>query len=72
MPLSHIAGFAFEFLAHLFNSCEIYYAKPDALQGSLIDTMIWARPTNFFAVPRVWEKLEDRIKQVTASSGGVL
>jgi long-chain-fatty-acid--CoA ligase ACSBG len=31
LPLSHIAGFAFEFLAHLLNSCEIYYAKPDAL-----------------------------------------
>ena len=45
----------------------MYYAKPDALQGSLVSTLLWARPTFFLAVPRIWEKLEDGIKSIIKS-----
>jgi len=36
----------------------MYFAKPDAMKGSLVETMLWCKPTIFFAVPRIWEKLE--------------
>jgi long-chain-fatty-acid--CoA ligase ACSBG len=45
----------------------LYFAKPDAMQGTLIDTLLWCRPTVFFGVPRVWEKFEDKLKEVAAS-----
>ena len=31
LPLSHIAGYCFDILQTLFNACELYFAKPDAL-----------------------------------------
>jgi long-chain-fatty-acid--CoA ligase ACSBG len=43
---------------------ELYFAKPDALQGTLVDTLNWARPTCFLAVPRVWEKFEEKLKEM--------
>ena len=46
---------------------QVYFAKPDALQGSLVETLQWAKPTMFLAVPRVWEKFEDKLKSIAAS-----
>jgi long-chain-fatty-acid--CoA ligase ACSBG len=36
----------------------VYFAQPDALKGSLGVTMKEVRPTFFFGVPRVWEKIQ--------------
>jgi len=44
----------------------LYFAKPDALQGSLVESLQWCRPTMFLAVPRIWEKFEDRLKAIAA------
>ena len=40
----------------------VYFARPDALQGSLAATLNYVKPTVFFAVPRVYEKFEDKIR----------
>jgi len=52
------------------NVCELFFAKPDALQGTLVETLQWARPTTFFAVPRVWEKFEDKLKEIASTKPG--
>ena len=72
LPLSHIAGLSFDLMNHFFNVCELYFAKPDALQGSLVQTLQWARPTMFLAVPRVWEKFEEKLKEIAASKPAIL
>ena len=41
----------------------VYFARPDALSGSLGDTLKHVMPTLFFAVPRVYEKFEEKIKE---------
>lgn len=53
---------------HLIAGSQLCFARPDALSGSLLDSMLWARPTAFFAVPRIWEKFEDRLKQARAQT----
>jgi len=50
----------------------VYFAKPDALQGTLVETLQWARPTIFLAVPRVWEKFEDKLKEIAKSKPALL
>lgn len=70
LPLSHIAGLAFDVLQHMTHVCELFFARPDALQGTLVNTLQWARPTMFFAVPRVWEKFEERLKEIAATKPG--
>ena len=68
LPLSHIAGMSLDIIGHLFNKCQLYFARPDALQGTLVDTLKFVRPTIFLAVPRVWEKFEDRLKEVASQA----
>lgn len=72
LPLSHIAGLQFDLTNTIvFGSC-IYFAKPDALQGTLVETMNWCRPTMFLAVPRIWEKFEDKLKALAAGKPAFL
>lgn len=33
-----------------------------------MDTLKYARPTAFFAVPRVWEKFEEKLKEAAAQA----
>lgn len=66
LPLSHIAGLAFDVMMPMVFGSEVYFARPDALQGTLVESLQWARPTSFLAVPRVWEKFEDKLKEIAA------
>jgi long-chain-fatty-acid--CoA ligase ACSBG len=72
LPLSHIAGLLFDIMGHYFNASELYFAKPDALSGSLVQTLQWARPTLFLAVPRVWEKFEEKLKEIASTKPKIL
>jgi long-subunit acyl-CoA synthetase (AMP-forming) len=42
------------------------------MQGTLIDSIKWARPTFFFAVPRVWEKFEIALRSYLSSEKGLV
>merc|ERR1719282_1784040 len=69
LPLSHIAGniqlLGSVVMPPTMNSI-IHFAFPDAMQGSLPDTIREVRPTHFIGVPRVWEKLFMGLKQLQA------
>lgn len=36
LPLSHIAGLAVDVMSHIFAGHELYFARPDALAGTLV------------------------------------
>lgn len=69
LPLSHVAAQLLDILAPVCCGLQIYFARPDALKGSLGDTLRHVRPTIFFGVPRVWEKLMDKIVAIGKSKG---
>jgi|TARA_B110001450_G_C17619057_1_gene480432 long-chain-fatty-acid--CoA ligase ACSBG len=62
LPLSHIAGLQSDLVGTMLAGSTIFFARPDALQGTLTASIQWAKPTLFFTVPRVWEKFEDALK----------
>jgi long-chain-fatty-acid--CoA ligase ACSBG len=72
LPLSHVAGLVLDVISHVEMGHKLYFAKPDALQGTLVQTLIWAKPTYFLAVPRIWEKMEEKLKEIGASKGSIL
>lgn len=71
LPLSHIAAQMIDMYQPLYTGCQIYFAMPDALKGSLGATLKEVRPTTFFGVPRVWEKIYDKLQEVGRSTTGI-
>jgi long-chain-fatty-acid--CoA ligase ACSBG len=39
LPLSHVAGLFVDLVTSLMSGYHIFFAQPDALQGSLIETL---------------------------------
>ncbi|NWH70827.1 ACBG2 ligase, partial [Piaya cayana] len=68
LPLSHIAAQMCDIWTPMTYGVQVFFAQPDALKGSLIDTIREVRPTAFLGVPRVWEKIEEKMKSIGAKS----
>ena len=64
LPLSHVAGQLLDVFCGLSLGATVYFAQPDALKGSLLTTLKEVKPTLFFGVPRVWEKIQDNLEKV--------
>jgi len=71
LPLSHIAGQLIDIHAPMYLGACTYFCQPDALKGSLTNTLKDMRPTLFFGVPRVWEKIEEKMRALGRESTGV-
>eukprot|EP00730_Choanoeca_flexa_P001504 TRINITY_DN10664_c0_g2_i2.p1 TRINITY_DN10664_c0_g2~~TRINITY_DN10664_c0_g2_i2.p1 ORF type:complete len:651 (+),score=201.92 TRINITY_DN10664_c0_g2_i2:70-2022(+) len=70
LPLSHIAAQMLDVHGPIYMGAHVWFAQPDALKGSLPDTLREVRPTIFLGVPRVWEKIEAKMKAIGAQSTG--
>ncbi|KAK7025485.1 catalytic activity protein [Halocaridina rubra] len=71
LPLSHLAAQMTDGYFATYNAASVYFAQPDALKGSLGQTLLEVQPTGFLAVPRVWEKMYEKIQEAGAQTGGL-
>jgi len=71
LPLSHIAAQMLDMHLAMYTGAQVWFAQPDALRGSLGATLKDVRPTIFFGVPRVWEKIYDKMQEVAKSTTGI-
>ncbi|XP_054418102.1 long-chain-fatty-acid--CoA ligase ACSBG2 [Pteronotus mesoamericanus] len=71
LPLSHIAAQMMDVWVPMKIGAFIYFAQPDALKGTLVSTLQEVKPTVFMGVPRIWEKIEEKIKESGAKSSNL-
>ncbi|MFT7806763.1 long-chain-fatty-acid-CoA ligase ACSBG1 [Arapaima gigas] len=69
LPLSHIAAQIYDLWTGIQWGELVYFAQPDALKGSLVSTLKEVHPSSHMGVPRVWEKMMEKIKEGIAHSG---
>uniref|UniRef100_A0A667HV50 long-chain-fatty-acid--CoA ligase n=1 Tax=Lynx canadensis TaxID=61383 RepID=A0A667HV50_LYNCA len=60
--LSYLTAQLFDVWVSISVAGALYFAQPDALRGSLIDTLREVKPTMFYSVPWVWDRLLDSPK----------
>ncbi|XP_053959488.1 long-chain-fatty-acid--CoA ligase heimdall-like [Anastrepha ludens] len=68
LPLNHVAAQIFDVYMGIGNGSCIHFADRDALKGTLLKTFAKARPTSVFGVPRVFEKIQEYLKQLESTS----
>ena len=56
---------------HLLFLQDVYLGYLSLFQGSLANTLREVRPTAFMGVPRVWEKMQEKMKAIGAKSSTV-
>lgn len=50
----------------------MYFADETALSGSLVETLTDVRPTFFVGVPRVFEKIQEKMQTIAAGKSSFL
>lgn len=68
LPLSHVAGQIIDVFLSITMAATVYFADRDALKGSIAKTVCDAKPTLFLGVPRVYEKLQEKMMSMGAQS----
>uniref|UniRef100_A0A2M4CTS3 long-chain-fatty-acid--CoA ligase n=1 Tax=Anopheles darlingi TaxID=43151 RepID=A0A2M4CTS3_ANODA len=68
LPLSHVAAQMVDIFLTLQFACTVYFADKDAMKGTLLNTLQEAKPTRMLAVPRVYEKIQEKMLSVGAQS----
>ncbi|KAM9858747.1 long-chain-fatty-acid--CoA ligase ACSBG2-like [Aulostomus maculatus] len=68
LPLSHVAAQLNDMWLCMKFAGTTYFAEPDALKGSLGATLKEVHPTSFLGVPRVWEKMQEKMRAVGAKA----
>lgn len=78
LPLSHVAGMMVDVIAPLAVAAFspgwvcLTFARPyDLSAGSLGDRLRAVTPTIFLGVPRVWEKIQEKMQAIGASTTGL-
>ncbi|XP_023339812.1 long-chain-fatty-acid--CoA ligase ACSBG2 isoform X2 [Eurytemora carolleeae] len=71
LPLSHVAAQIIDIYLSAYGGATISFADKEALQGSLINTLKEVNPTKFLGVPRVWEKIEEKLKELGKNNSGI-
>ncbi|KAF5902535.1 long-chain-fatty-acid--CoA ligase ACSBG1 [Clarias magur] len=69
LPLSHIAAQIYDLWTGIQWGELVFFAQPDALKGSLIETLKEVNPSSHMGVPRVWEKIMEKIKEAVSHCG---
>ncbi|KAL1492729.1 hypothetical protein ABEB36_010941 [Hypothenemus hampei] len=69
LPLSHVAAQIVDIYLATCAGAAVHFADKDALKGTLVNTLQEVRPTKFLGVPRVFEKIYEKMQHIAAQNG---
>ncbi|XP_040565125.1 long-chain-fatty-acid--CoA ligase ACSBG2 [Lepeophtheirus salmonis] len=70
LPLSHSAAQMMDIWMPIAQGMSMYFCDRNALKGSLVSTLREVRPAYFFGVPRVYEKIEEKMRELGKANTG--
>lgn len=56
-------------MLNILTATTMYFGDKNALKGSLPQTLLVAQPTLFLSVPRVWEKIYEKMQEKARANG---
>jgi long-chain-fatty-acid--CoA ligase ACSBG len=62
LPLSHVAAQYADIFLTLANGASVFFTDANALRGTLIDYLLEVKPVIFLGVPRIYEKMEEKVR----------
>ncbi|XP_054005975.1 very long-chain-fatty-acid--CoA ligase bubblegum isoform X2 [Hylaeus anthracinus] len=71
LPLSHVAAQLVDIYSCMAVAGTLHFAEKTALKGTLVQTLSLVQPTVFLGIPRVWEKIYEKM-QIVASNNGII
>ncbi|XP_017770616.1 PREDICTED: long-chain-fatty-acid--CoA ligase ACSBG2 [Nicrophorus vespilloides] len=71
LPLSHVAAQVVDIYITMTVGASVYFADKNALKGTLVNCLLEVQPTRFLGVPRVWEKIYEKMMQIAAQNGTI-
>lgn len=69
LPLSHAAAQVLDVFGAILIGGTVYFADKNAMKGTLFETVREAKPTIFFTVPRLFEKIQEKMMAIGAENG---
>merc|ERR1711971_1046287 len=69
--LVYTSGTFIDIYLIMYGGGAVYFADKMALQGTLLKTLVEAKPTLFFGVPRVYEKIQEKMKEAAKANTGL-
>lgn len=64
LPLCFIGGQFSDIFCPLMIGAELTFADCDAFKGTIIETFKFARPTSFNGIPRIVQKIQERLESI--------
>eukprot|EP00828_Plagiopyla_frontata_P010596 TRINITY_DN1568_c0_g1_i3.p1 TRINITY_DN1568_c0_g1~~TRINITY_DN1568_c0_g1_i3.p1 ORF type:complete len:526 (+),score=46.91 TRINITY_DN1568_c0_g1_i3:136-1578(+) len=73
LPLSHVATQIVEVIGTLLDGGHVWFAEQrDLAEGTLVDKWRFVRPSLIVGVPRVFEKIKDKIQLIAQKESGYI
>ncbi len=71
LPPSHVASLVVDGYMMMHIGAAVHFADKNALKGTLVENLKEVRPTILVAVPRVFEKIEERLLEMGRKNRGL-
>ena len=71
LPLSHIAGCMLDIFMAIYAGNQVHFADKEVLKTTLVDNLKKVKPTKLVAVPRVYEKIAEKMQEAGKANSSV-